>query len=934
MRLTRRQREVAEHVARGMTNREIARALFISERTAEGHIQQILNALGLRSRTQIAAWFVRHQLERASDVASGPPAARTTFLMADLAAAPPPEAVAEPWPRRRFAELFETCVGQSGGLVTQLAERRGVHLAVFPQPEAAAACAAELQEAAATAYWSPTPGSVARAALYPAGIPEDHNSDAAVASCAALLEAGRTGEVLAPSQLATPLDAQSKLRLTGSRHLGDGAAPAVVYELSEAAIELTVPRAALAIRTARNNLPLQLTSFIDREQELLELHRLAADSRLLTLTGTGGVGKTRLALQLAGALLHGFEDGVWLVELSQTVHGRMVPQTVATVLEVHEPAAAPLTDLLARHLAPRRALLVLDNCEHVVDACAELVEALLRGCARLAVLATSREPLGVPGERTWRVPPLAHPGSSLGADMPGPGAPLSSDAYPAMELFADRAGYHLPAFQMTQENSAAIARISSRLEGIPLAIELAAARVSTLDLDELVELLEDRFTLLSGGVRTAPPRHRTLAAAIEWSDQLLNEPERRLFHRLCTFTGSFTFFDADAVCGNGSHSDTLELLSRLVEKSLVVRSGRRYRCLETIRDFGRGKLREEGEREDLQVRHAAHVASVAADRGPGRTGAWLRALGELHAEVGTALDWLIATTPHLAVRLVEDLEQFWLYTGRLTEASQWVDRLVAAVRGDQAARARALASSALVAYNHGHTAHGKAHAEQAAALAERLQDKRTLAKVSRVQGMLAIAIDDAGQARTFCSRSLSVYKEVEDLDGEADSFYSLGLVAALEGDLVEARTMLERSLDIGTRRGRRDEASATLAFLALIELGRGEVEAAWSAIQESALAARHLGDRRAAWTLDVAACLAASMEEPEKALKLAAAAAEMHRDAGVRPPSVWGRFLTASLDYCRESLGDERAEAAWAEGRTLAFEEALALAVTRSPVPT
>ena len=318
-------------------------------------------------------------------------------------------------------------------------------------------------------------------------------------------------------------------------------------------------------RSISHNLPVQVTSFIGREREIAEVKHLLSNTHLLTLTGAGGCGKSRLALQVASDLPQDYADGVWLAQLASLADPAFVPQTIASVLRVPEQPGRPVTETLVRALRFKSLLLVLDNCEHLLSACTELADALVPVCSTLRILVTSREPLGIPGEAVWRVPSLSVPGAGR---LP----PVDRLAqYEAVRLFVERASFSQPGFTLMDGNAAAVVQVCRRLDGIPLAIELAAARVKVLTVEQIAARLADRFRLLTGGSQRSLPRHRTLRAAMDWSYGLLSERERAVLQRLSTFAGGWTLEAAEAVCsGNGIEGpDVLDLLTQLVDKSLV-----------------------------------------------------------------------------------------------------------------------------------------------------------------------------------------------------------------------------------------------------------------------------------------------------------------------------------------------------------------------------
>ena len=440
----------------------------------------------------------------------------------------------------------------------------------------------------------------------------------------------------------------------------------------------------------KHNLPAPRTSFVGRETELQNIKRDLAMTRLLTLTGAGGCGKTRLALEVARGSVGAYPDGVWLVELAPLSEGMLVAQAVAATLGVQEQPERSLTDALVNFLRAKRALLVLDNCEHLVDAVARLVDTFLNSCPDLRVLATSRESLNVEGELNWLVPSLSVP--SLGQ------SPRVEElaGYESVRLFVERASHRNPAFSRTPENAHAVARICGRLEGIPLAIELAAARVG-LSVEQIAARLDDSLRLLTTGSRTASPRHRTLRGTLDWSYALLSEPERSLFCRLSVFAGGWTLEAAEVVGAevDNEQVDVLDVLSRLVDKSLVVAEttgggGVRYRMLEPIRQYAREKLEEGGEAEEVRRQHASFFLSLTEEPELRLRGAedveWLERLEAEHDNLRAALSWVLERgEAELGLRLAGALWPFWEAHGHYSEGRRWLEE--ALEKGGQASAA-------------------------------------------------------------------------------------------------------------------------------------------------------------------------------------------------------------------------------------------------------
>lgn len=452
---------------------------------------------------------------------------------------------------------------------------------------------------------------------------------------------------------------------------------------------------ALRVRTevASHNLPAQLTSFVGRQAQVSDLRRLVIDNRLVTLTGAGGVGKTRLAVEVSSLLGAEFADGIWYVDLAPITNAAVAPLTVARTLGLPDQPGRSTMELLVRFVGEKAMLLVLDNCEHLLDACGDMVVELLGSCPRLTIVSTSREPLGVPGELTWRVPSL-------------------SLADEAVELFADRARQARPDFVVNEANTPLVRDICERLDGMPLAIELAAARIRALSLQQIGSSLHDRFRLLTGGARTAVRRQQTLRASVDWSHALLTDPERVLFRRLAVFTGGFDLEAAQAIGARGEMESyqLLDQLSLLVDKSLVValetstEGGMRYSLLETVRQYAQEKLGESGEAEETRTRHRDYYTATAAQlasqglAGVERLLAWARAESDnLRAAFAWSLD---SSDRESALRLASSLQEFWLRTGVFREALAAFDAVLTERRPEEIAPSvwvRAIADQCTIA---------------------------------------------------------------------------------------------------------------------------------------------------------------------------------------------------------------------------------------------
>jgi predicted ATPase/DNA-binding SARP family transcriptional activator len=663
----------------------------------------------------------------------------------------------------------------------------------------------------------------------------------------------------------------------------------------------------LSLAARITNLPIPLTSFIGREKEMPEIKRLLTgdergktktsffpglpSSRLVTLTGAGGSGKSRLAIQLATDLIDAHRDGVWWVELAALTDGAFVTQAIAHTLGVRESAQQPLAESLTNFLQDKDLLLVIDNCEHLLDICAPLLYALLTQCPQLRILATSREPLGLIGETVRLLPTLAFPDQDA--------VPLTESLmhYEAIRLFVERARAVDPGFELTPQNAPAVAQICSRLDGIPLALELAAARVKELPMNEIAARLDDRFNFLVRGNRGAPPRQQTLRASITWSYELLSEQERVLFRRLAVFAGGWTLEAAEAVCVNSALEARrlLDLLSHLVQKSLVMADGRgeepRYRMLETIRHYANAKLLEAHEFEPLRDQHLSFFLKLAEHtealfRTPQRT-EWLPRLEIEHDNLRTALEWACERDLETARWLAGVLERFWFFGDHLGEARTWYARVLNA--GDRLTVTKGLAlslfGSGAASLHLEYLDEAQVPLEQSVVLWQKLGDQGRLAwslawvaywLLQRGESAQACALyaeheslfrSSAGSdvllwilsnwgtakaasqrddpaAKALLEEALSLARAQQDPFQFVLCYSSLGDWAVLQGDYVSARRYFLEALDWRRKLGTRWIIAAGLWQVANIMCIQGDYRQAEPVYTESLALARALGDQR------------------------------------------------------------------------------------------
>jgi predicted ATPase/DNA-binding winged helix-turn-helix (wHTH) protein len=665
----------------------------------------------------------------------------------------------------------------------------------------------------------------------------------------------------------------------------------------------------------RHNLHAPLNSFIGREAEITEVKRLLGASRLVTLTNVGGTGKTRLSLQVASELVDDYPDGVWFVELAPLSDERRVAQVAAFVLEVTEEPGKPVIEALAKFVRDKRLLLVLDNCEHLLQACAEVAKRLLQAGEHLRILATSREPLHVAGEAVYRVPALATP--------------------QAIRLFVDRARAATSTFDSTPDNAPSIVEICRRLDGIPLAIELAAARVRALSVDKIAARLDDRFKLLTGGDSTAMPRQQTLRASIDWSYDLLTTTERMMLRRLAVFSGGWTLEAAEAVAGDGEiqqSASALEILANLVEKSLVAvdSSGERYHLLETVREYALEQLRDSGEENAVRDRHLAFFMDFASKARPELVGpqqaSWLARLDDERENLLSAHAWCdhAANGEELGLRLVSMTKQYWFSRGMLGLAHGAMVEALARAPSRGRSRGRALFDAGQVGYFMGLYRQARAHLEESLDIGRELGDKTVTAWALQPLGMACVGVGDMKSGRAYLEEALDLAREHGDPRNVAAAVNSMAQFHRVEGNLDAAEPLYEHVLDLAREMEDRASVAIGLLNLAMVAIDRGRQEPARTALVEALEIAASLDSRPAMQSvLEGCAGLAALRGDWARAATFYGTAEEQASRTGIHRDPADDAFLTPWMQKVREALGPQAFEARAQEGRALPLASSL-----------
>lgn len=693
------------------------------------------------------------------------------------------------------------------------------------------------------------------------------------------------------------------------------------------------------IERAASRLPASRIRLIGRENDVAELRELAlrGPERLITLTGVGGCGKTSLALQVASELREAFPDGVYLVELARLSDPLLVLEAVTSSLGIGQAKDEELSDAVARALRPRALLLVLDNCEHLIDACAGLADRLLSSCAQIRILATSREPLQITGERQRRVPPLPVPDPKQAA------SPDELARCPSVALFLERASAVEPRFRLTAENATAVARICSVLDGIPLAVELAAARVRVLSVEQVALRLDDCFRLLTGNSRSAPTRQQTLRATLDWSYRLLTEPEQTAFRRLAVFVGGWGLEAAEAVCRGDlpGDADALELLTRLVDKSLVVieemEGETRYRLLEPVRQYAMERLAERGELEAATQRHAAFYLALAEKAETGLFGseqlAWLRRVDRELDNIRITLRWAEDRSDiETSLRLAGSLHWYFWMRRHLREGLRWLEAALA--RGAAAspkARAKGLSGAAVVCSFLGEYPKGLAFGRDALALHRQLDDAHGQAWNHITLSHISLDLGDLPAARTAADEALVLARRSGFHWMLGHALTVLAEIVGRQGDAAQAGALYKEALGTFEEHGDRWGIGMVTHILASPDHERADFKL------PAALATVQLY-----WERGDKAALAGALEylagrgEPAQAavrVRILAAAQSLRNSLGVPPPVGEREDVERHLAAARRELGEARFAAAWAEGCALDLDQVVASLISERLAP-
>ncbi|NEW56938.1 LuxR family transcriptional regulator [Nocardia cyriacigeorgica] len=685
----------------------------------------------------------------------------------------------------------------------------------------------------------------------------------------------------------------------------------------------------------QGNLPAELTQFVGRGREIDEIRQLLPESRLVTLTGIGGVGKTRLAIKVAEEVQRAFDDGVWLVEFGKVREPELIAGTVVSALKLPGQLTRSPLEPLIEFVTTRHLLLVFDNCEHLVDAIASLAESLLRAAPRLRILATSREPVGIGGEVVIPVSPLAIPGDER---SPSLRAMLRCDA---VALFVDRARSAVPGFELTEDSKVTVARICRRLEGLPLPIELTAARLRAMSPEQILQRLTDRYRLLTGGGRAVPSRQQTLRQCIDWSYDLLTDRERELWARATVFAGGFELDAAEAICGEGlDPGDVLDLVGSLVDKSVLVREACgdvvRYRMLETVREYGLERLHGIGGDTTMRRRHRNWFERLALRAYSGWVGPnqleWIERLNREQSNLRAALEFCLDESGEVgsAERIAVALYEYWIARQRFSEARYWFGRTLERSSGATLEHLAALCADTLLAAMQADFTSGAERLEQARLLAEGSGEELFGAYVDGASGFLSLFSGDFAGAVTHLEHAVPVFESSGDVLHHVSSLLGLGAACGLLQESDRATACRKQALALTRERGESIYRSYAISQLAYETVERGDLERGAVLVKESLRLAQMLDDRKVvAADLASLALVAAEQRQAERAAVLVGATVSVGESAGGQAATIVELFghHSRAKKYAARALGQRTYAAMVRRGQDLDIDEAIAYAL-------
>ena len=816
------------------------------------------------------------------------PSGTVTFLFTDIEGS---TKLAQQYPdqwealRARHHAILRSAMDEYNGYVFQIVG--DAFCVAFPTAKDGLAAAIESQRKLQMETWEETPLRV-RMGLH-TGEAEIHGSEyrgyLAMSLVQRIMSAGHGGQILLSSATEAlvrgQLPQQVHLRDMGEYKFKDVLEPARVFQVVAADMQSEFPPLR-ALDVFPNNLPIQLTSFVGRSKEIGQIKNRLQQYRLVTLTGSGGVGKSRLSIQVASEVLTDYPDGAWLVELAPVTDPSLVTQTVCAALDVTPSGNIPALTALTDYLQPKKTLLVVDNCEHLIDACVQLTDGLLHACPDLRIIASSREALGIEGESAYRVPSLSLPDSN--ADL------QAIQESEAVKLFIDRANALLPDFELTESNGPVIAQICQRLDGIALAIELAASRVKLLTVEQIAARLDDAFRLLTGSARTALPRHQTLRGTIDWSYNLLTTEEQEALRRFSVFVGGWTLDAAEVVCEN---PDMLDLLTHLVDKSLVAvdrehGNEARYYLLETIRQYLREKLVESGKVEQIRAKHLDYFLKLAQKAEPELYGSgqieWAQKLEDEHENMRAVLEWSLQRNIIAGQELAGALFWSWYLNGHLSEGYEWTKKMLAVSAGEETLiRAKLLSEAGWFTQMLRYQGAAKKLLEESIALFRKLGDEIGTAFPLGALAWVSYLESEYELIMQLVNESLNIFRRAGNQWGVGLALRGLGYRASLHGDYEQAQKFYEECLSICKEIGDQDGILFALYGIAALPASQEHVARAMELYEQALGLAKEVKSKpMAAQLLTEMGHVASYHGDYQRGMQWLEEAMEIHRKMGDR----------------------------------------------------